>query len=131
MHPELFSMSNKFFKAVDTPVSSTTPIAKGELLSAGLNGSVTQAEASKNCAQLNQAILPGYPVALLLVKDVTIKLSFTASESKALQEHSERNSSNGGGFLCFSVSNTQSSTADSKSMSSYNMGGDFVFRITF
>jgi hypothetical protein len=129
MHPELFGMSNKFFKAVDTPVSSTTPIAKGELVSKGLGGSVSPADAGKNCSKLNQAILPGYPVALLVVKDVTIKLAFKASEATALQEHSERNASNGGGFLCFSVSNTQSSTADSKSTSSYNMGGDFVFRI--
>jgi hypothetical protein len=32
-------------------------------------------------------------------------------------------------ILCFSVSSTQASTSDSKSVNSYAMGGDFVFRI--
>ncbi|MFA6051412.1 MAG: hypothetical protein WC762_02365 [Methylobacter sp.] len=131
MHPEIFGMTKKFFKAVDTDVISPSgsAITRGELVSTTLGGNVTQAEANKNCVALNNSIFPGYPVAVLLVKDVTIKLKIQANKTKALQEHSERNSNGGGGFLCFSVSHAESSTSDKKSSSSYAMGGDYVFRI--
>lgn len=131
MHPEIFSMTKKFFTAVDTDITIPKGLAitRGELLSTTLGGNVSQAEADKNCVRLNGGILPCYPVALLLVKDVTIKLKMKAGQTKALQEHSERNVTNGGGFLCFSVSSTQATTSDKKSTSSYAMGGDYVFRI--
>lgn len=131
MHPEIFSMTNKFFKAVDMDI--TTPegdaVTKGELLSTTLGGNVSQSQANNNCIALNNGILPGYPVALLLAKDITIKIKLKATETEAMQKHSESNESNGGGFLCFSVSKTQSSSSDSKAASSYAMGGDYVFRI--
>jgi hypothetical protein len=131
MHPELFGMSNNFFKAVDTAVTSKDPISKGQLLQKLLEGGAeeTQAAAAQNCRKLNAAILPGYPVALLLAKDITIKMSLQDTKADTAQAHSEQNSSSGGGFLCFSVSHTEASSADSKSSNSYSMGGDFVFRI--
>lgn len=129
MHPELFTMSKNFFKAIDTPVSSASPIARGELLAVSMGGSTTSAKALENVQKINQAILPGYPVALLIVKDVTIKIKLQAGKTQVMQSHSEQNSSGGGGFLCFSVSRAQASTADSQSTNSYSMAGDFVFRI--
>jgi hypothetical protein len=129
MHPELFSMSGNFFKAIDVPVCAPDAYPRGKLLPEELGGDVTHEDAARNTENLNAAVLPGYPVALLLVKDVTIKLKMKADATKVLQSHSERTSSSGGGFLCFSVSSTQASTADSKSVNSYAMGADFVFRI--
>ncbi|MYM94140.1 hypothetical protein [Duganella vulcania] len=130
MHPELFGRSNHFFKAVDTPVTSKDPISRSQLLQKALGGAEeTQAAAAQNCRKLNSAILPGYPVAVLLAKDITIKMKLKEAQADSLQKHSERNSSSGGGFLCFSVSHTEASTADSKSSNSYSMGGEFVFRI--
>lgn len=131
MHPEVFALTKQYFKALDTVV--TTPpdasMTKGTLLARLLGGETTRENATANCQRLAGNTLPGYPVALLLVKDVTIKLKIKAAATKALQEHSERNVSNGGGFLCFSVSRTEASSADRKATTSYAMGGDYVFRI--
>ena len=131
MHPEIFSMTKKFFKAIDMDITTPAgdPIVNKELMSGDLGGSVTTSVADANCTRLNNGILPGYPVALLLVKDVTIKMKLKANKTKAMQAHSESNESSGGGFLCFSVSKNQSSSSDSKAASSYAMGGDYVFRI--
>ncbi|WP_150698461.1 hypothetical protein [Pandoraea terrae] len=131
MHPEVFALTRQYFKALDTVV--TTPadasLTKDTLLAKALGGEATREIAAANCSRLANATLPGYPVAVLLVKDVTIKLRIKTSATKALQEHSERNVSNGGGFLCFSVSRTEASSADRKSTTSYAMAGDYVFRI--
>lgn len=131
MHPEVFALSKKYFKATDGVV--TTPpdktYTKDDLLAAALGGAMDPALARDNCSLLNEGTFPGYSVALLLVKDVTIKIKLKAAQTQALQDHSEKTVSNGGGFLCFSVSKTESSTSDSKSVSSYAMGGDYVFRI--
>lgn len=129
MHPEIFGRTKGYFKAVDTIVTNGEAITKGELLSKALGGNTSQSDADKNCVNLNKGAFPAYPVALLLVKDVTIKLKFNVNKTQALQEHSERNVSNGGGFLCFSVSKTESTTNDKKSTNSYAMAGDYVFRI--
>jgi hypothetical protein len=131
MHPEIFSMTKKFFKALDMDITAPRgdSIASKELMPEDLGGTVSQQTADDNCINLNKGILPGYPVAVLLAKDITIKIKLSANKTTAMQAHSESNESNGGGFLCFSVSKTQSSSSDSKSASSYAMGGDYVFRI--
>ncbi|PJJ60489.1 hypothetical protein [Hymenobacter chitinivorans] len=134
MHPEIFNLSKKYFRVIDTPL--TTPAAppqegwvRSALVADNLGGGVPPGQAAKNCAKINDGLFPAYPVALLLVKDVTIKIKCATDKTQALQSHSESNSSQGGGFLCFSTSREQSSSATSKSASSYSMAGDYVFRI--
>lgn len=61
-------------------------------------------------------------MALLIVKNVTIKIKCAANKTKALQKYAESTSSSGGGFLCFSVSRAQSETHDSQATNSYAMG---------
>ncbi len=131
MHPEIFNMTQKFFKAVDTTITTPQgdPVTNDKLMATELGGSVTKAQAATNCNVLNNSILPCFPVAVLLAKDITIKMKMNAAQTEALQAHSEKNESNGGGFLCFSVSRNQASSSDSQSASSYAMGGDYVFRI--
>jgi hypothetical protein len=130
MHPEIFNFTSSFFKAVDSQITTpSTPFTSDQLMDVNLGGSVNREAAGYNCNALNQGVFPCYPVAVLLAKDITIKIKLDANKTSAIQSHSEQNESNGGGFLCFSVSKTQSSSADSKSASSYSMGGDFVFRI--
>ena len=136
MHPEIFNLSKKFYRVIDDAV--TTPIVhpqggwiRPQLVPKELGGgeNVSAAAAGKNCADINQAIFPAYPVALLLVKDVTIKIQCDATKTQALQSYSQQNSSQGGGFLCFSVSREQASSSSNKSANSYAMAGDYVFRI--
>ncbi|PZQ62514.1 MAG: hypothetical protein DI570_10395 [Phenylobacterium zucineum] len=136
MHPEIFNLSKGFYRVspdrVTTPDPKTFDWTRGRLVPGDLNGDpqVNRDEAARACAELSKGPFPAYPVALLLVKDVTIKIKCSVAATSALQHHAERNSTGGGGFLCFSVSSTQSSTEDRKSASSYAMAGDFVFRIT-
>jgi hypothetical protein len=129
MHPEIFTMTKNYFKAVNMVVTNNSAVTRGALLSHALGGNTTLAEAEKNCTALNQGVFPAYPVALLLVKDVTIKLKAKIDKTEALQAHSERTVNNGGGFLCFSVSKAEASTSDTKAINSYAMAGDYVFRI--
>jgi hypothetical protein len=79
--------------------------------------------------EINTGPFPAYPVALLLVKDVTIKLTMKVAATEQLSQASSSNSTQGGGFLCFSVSKTQSSSSNTQSSGSYAMAGDYVFRI--
>jgi hypothetical protein len=129
MHAELLGHTNNYFKAIDAPVLPAKALSKDELVPGKLGGTVDLAKANENCQVLGNAILPGYPVALLLVKDVTIKMSCKSDKTSALQKHSESNSSSGGGFLCFSVSRSQAETSDSKALNSYAMAGDFMIRL--
>jgi hypothetical protein len=130
MHPELFNDLKKYFKSIESPITPAQDFTKFQLLPGSLGGSAPSSEeARKNCELVNQAILPGYPVALLLAKDITIKMTMKASQTSAMQQHMERNSSSGGGFLCFSVSHNESATDDKQSTSSYAMAGEFIFRI--
>lgn len=135
MHPELFTMSNNFYRVSDSPVTTPAPPApqaawtRDQFVPVALGGGTTPEAAALAMSQINKGPFPAYPVALLIVKDVTIKISCDATKTNALQSHSEQNSTQGGGFLCFSVSSTQSSSQDSKSVSNYAMAGDYVFRI--
>lgn len=134
MHPEIFNLSQKFYRVIDEPVTTpANPPANGwvrpALVAEKVGGGADDGTAATNCAAINRGMFPAYPVAVLLVKDVTIKISTSYDKTNALQSYSQSNSSQGGGFLCFSTSKEQSSSASSKSVNSYAMAGDYVFRV--
>ena len=65
--------------------------------------------------ELNDAVFPAFPVAFVVVKDVTIRFK---SDSDFSDEHKsllQKSSEVGGGFLCFSASHSESSTDQSES----------------
>jgi len=53
-----------------------------------------------------------YPVAFIVVKDVTIKYKFESDEVDDAKEAAEKNAESGGGFLCFSSSSGKSSSSN-------------------
>lgn len=138
MHPELFNLSSSYFRVTEDRLTTPDPTASGFpdwsrdlLVSSGLNGgaNTTQAMATSATLDINKGPFPGYPVALLLAKDVTIHIEVDTDQTDALADASQQNSSEGGGLLCFSVSKTQSSSSNTKSAGSYATAGTYVFRI--
>jgi len=136
MHPEIFNMSENYFRISSDPVTTPDPTAlgfkewsRGQLLSTNLNGDVDTAQATNATIAINEGPFPAYPVALLLAKDITINIQCNANETTALSEQSQSNSTQGGGFLCFSVSQTQSSSSNINQAGSFAMAGTYSFRI--
>ena len=62
------------------------------------------------------AILPCFPVAFVVAKDVTLKFKATKSSLDAIHSVADSQSAAGGGFLCFSCSSSSSSHSDSQSL---------------
>lgn len=133
MHPELFSLSSNYFRVSDNPLTTPTPPEGGwtreNLVSQDLGGGAVGLAGADLASKLNAGPFPAYPVALLLVKDVTIKISSIKTETAALEDQASSNSTQGGGFLCFSVSAEQSSSSDNKSAGSYSQAGTYTFKI--
>jgi hypothetical protein len=133
MHPELFSLSSNYFRVSDSPLTTPTPPEGGwtrnNLVSQDLGGGAVGLAGADLASRLNAGPFPAYPVALLLVKDVTIKISSIKTQTRALEQQAASNSTQGGGFLCFSVSAEQSSSSDNKSAGSYSQAGTYTFKI--
>ncbi|WP_409644332.1 hypothetical protein [Sphingorhabdus sp.] len=133
MHPELFNMSSNYFRVSQDPLTTPTPPEGGWtrdlIVPQELGGSAPGTSGGMAARALNQGPFPAYPVALLLVKDVTIKFSYDSAKTNAFEQQSSSNSTQGGGFFCFSVSEQQSSSSDTKSSGSYSQAGTYAFKI--
>lgn len=70
----------------------------------------------------NEAILPCFPVAFVVVKDVVIQFQVKASAMKAVQSVLDSRSAVGGGFLCFSAPSASAAHSDSSSLSTKTEG---------
>jgi hypothetical protein len=70
----------------------------------------------------NAAILPCFPVAFVVAKDVSISFKATASALDAVKGVVDSRSASGGGFLCFSAARSSASHAESQSLSSKASG---------
>lgn len=74
---------------------------------------------------MNDSILPAYPVAFIIVKDVSIRFSSASGISASFAETVEDHASKGGGFLCFS-SNSSKSNSSSQSAAVVNSNSHSV-----
>jgi hypothetical protein len=71
---------------------------------------------------INTALFPSFPVAFLVVKDVSITFKATESSLSAIQTVLDSKSAVGGGFLCFSASKSSASHSDHSSISTKTQG---------
>lgn len=114
--PGIFKQSGDYFRTSSVPISKG-PLPRDEL------------KYRDKVKSYSEAILPSYPTAFLIAKDVTIKFSLQASQveqaEKTMREHMDA----GGGILCFSVSKTKDSSSDKRSFSSFVQGTSAVIRI--
>jgi hypothetical protein len=79
-------------------------------------------------ASASKAILPCFPVAFLVVKDVTIQFQAESSSLDAVQSVLDSRAAVGGGFLCFSASSASAAHSDASSVHSKTQ--DTVVTIT-
>lgn len=75
--------------------------------------------------KMNETILPAFPVAFIIAKDVSIKFSCESGVSASFAESVEKQASKGGGFLCFS-SNSSSASSNSQSAAVANSNSKTV-----
>jgi hypothetical protein len=75
-----------------------------------------------NLKKADNAILPCFPVAFVVAKDVTIRFQTETSSLSAVKSVVDSRSSAGGGFLCFSVSSSSASHSETSGLSSKTEG---------
>ncbi|GHN02225.1 hypothetical protein WSM22_37140 [Cytophagales bacterium WSM2-2] len=90
--PEFFSITQSMYRYG----ADTKPLANGILLN----------DSGSNLSQINDTFFPAFPVAFVIVKDVTLKFKATNDGASTIKNVLDSNSSAGGGFLCFSASNS-------------------------
>lgn len=92
---DMFNVStNKIAPNPTTPYTSVTDARLKEMVTSG-------------------AVFPCYPVAMVIARDITIKLVSQSSVSSTFSESIEQHASSGGGFLFFSGSKSSSSSSSS------------------
>jgi len=105
-NPGIFHLTGEMFNFSDQRIAPESEV------------SLSEGEADKireRFSAMNKSILPAFPVAFVIAKDVSIKFTSDTAISSSFAESVEDKASKGGGFLCFS---TNSASASSKSNSS-------------
>lgn len=77
----------------------------------------------------NTYILPAYPVAMLIAKDITIKMSSSENIEGSWNESQKSSSSSSGGFLCFGSRSSSSSSSKASGTYASAKNRDVVIRI--
>ena len=79
--------------------------------------------------EVNKYLLPAFPVAFVLAKDVTIKLKLEDQDISTVSSVMNSNSEACGGFLCFSTGHSRSSSSNTQSFFCGTSGTDLMIRI--
>lgn len=108
-NPQFFKMSHAFTKLSDIKLSPG--LQKKDVLN--------NTEIFRKYNEEKDYILPAFPVAMVIAKDITIKVSTTTENSSSMNSIVESESNSSGGFLCFSTSRA----SNSKNASSVAMSG--------
>jgi len=126
-NPQIFKMSHAFTRLADMLLAPgiTVDDIKGKEQK-DLSKMLTYED--KDQKILNY-ILPAFPVAMVVVKDVTIKVKKSKMTSEAAKSVVENASASSGGFLCFSVSSSSSSKNSSESSMHGSHGEYYYIRI--
>jgi hypothetical protein len=77
----------------------------------------------------DEMVLPAFPTAFVIAKDITIQLTLQASQTNQVREVLDKHESQSGGLLCFSVSHVSAQNEDSKSFSSHVQSSSVIIRI--
>lgn len=118
-NPQFFKMNNAFTKLSDIKLSNG--LSKEDVL----NNTILYQEYNKT----KDYILPAFPVALVIAKDITVKVKTTQSNSSAMNSIIESERASSGGFLCFSSSSASSSKNSSNIVMSGSEGEYFYIKV--
>jgi hypothetical protein len=131
-NPQLFKMSHAFYRLADLRVSPGLNIDQVKNKSQTDLQTLTQYQGDidgNGNKETNNYILPAFPVAMAIAKDITIKVKITKTNSASAKSVVESSSAAGGGFLCFSVSSASSSKNSSESVFHGSHGEYYYIRI--
>ncbi len=126
-NPSLFEMSSGFQRIADGMQASPRTVGAATETDAPLTKQAVMealSDANSAGAKLQKLMtsrgglpymLPAFPVAFVIAKDITIKVKQSNANSQLSNSLSEQSSSTAGGFLCFSASSASSSKSTSES----------------
>ena len=112
-NPQIFKMSHAFYRLADLSISPGLSIDDIKGKNQDQLKALTE-YLDKDKKKLKH-IMPAFPVAIVIAKDITIKVKTTTETSKNAKSVVENASASGGGFFCFSVSSASSSKSSSES----------------
>jgi hypothetical protein len=125
-NPHIFKMSHAFCRLAEMLVSPGLSIENIK----GKNQTELKALTEYGPeGKKDKYIMPAFPVAMVIAKDITIKVKTTEETSKSAKSVVEKASSTGGGFLCFSASSASSSKNSSESTFHGEVSGYYYIRI--
>jgi hypothetical protein len=114
-NPTLLKMSSAFFRLAD--------------VTGGSGITMDDIEADTFVPKAKKSLLPAFPVAFVIAKDITIKISDSAVVSKAANSNAEGKSSIGGGFGPFAASSASTNSSTSETAYTGTHGESFYIRI--
>jgi len=82
-----------------------------------------------NWDTINKGLLPAYPVGYIICKDITIKIATGTSSDSSFKDNFSQQSAQSGGILCFSYSQSNSSSSSDNSHSFFSCSDGCVIRI--
>lgn len=115
-NPGLFKLSGEMSRL------SRKPVSNGAMRLKTTGSDVTPDWSPGTIGALNDALLPAFPVAFIVVKDVNITFKVSESSLDAVKSVLDSRSAAGGGFLCFSVSGSSASHSESSSLQTRSRG---------
>lgn len=77
----------------------------------------------------SQCLFPCYPTAMVIAKDVSIKMKTESSSMDSMKSMMEKHASKGGGFLCFKTNSASSDTESSSSLVSTSTDHSIMIKI--
>lgn len=121
MKAEIFRNTDKMFRSNGSPLAPSRQFVHSELLGEQNQGNLQDL--------VGNNVFPSYPIAILLAKDITVKINISAAKTKDIRDRSRKVKSEGGGFLLFSYNKQEASEGQNDTMNSYAMAGQFVARV--
>ncbi|KAF7299383.1 ZnMc domain-containing protein [Mycena indigotica] len=106
--PQFFKQSNAFYK-VNKDISWTSKV--------------------KNEKDKVTGLMPGFPIAFILAKDIVIRITHGTSQSEDRKKYDSHNSAASGGILCFSYAQSSSSSSEASSSNYEAYSNGFVVKI--
>jgi len=85
---------------------------------------------SQRFEEMNKCLLPCFPTAFVIARDVTIKFSTSSSMSSSFAQSVEDHASSGGGFFIFSGSSSSSSSSSSNNAKASSSSKGVTIRFT-
>ena len=110
MNSSVFAQTKDYFRMGSTPISYGPDFLK--ILN---DPAATQAAKDSALAKAETALMPAYPVAFIIAKDVTMTLTNNFASAGDASDYIEKTSSSGGGILCFSISRSSHETHSTQS----------------